>query len=269
MGLDHQDTEAKSKPALAFNDLKGHLLACQQGLRSFLLAVFVIYWIHGGDDGYGYPAYGRAAEWNISWMWPIILRNLIGYYSNAGGIDYIFQFSSLAPYFAPYKLYPEYPTLNQLKHDAFVGTGATLCGSALEILICHHMAIGNLSFDRNLMDNPLKSAFWAFFLAHIREPHFYLTHRIMHPWRTKYFPDLGRWMYVYIHSRHHKSFNTTAFSGTNMHPIEATLYYSSCCIALPFGCHPAMFLAILLEDGIAAWQGHGGYLFPGNGNHRH
>jgi sterol desaturase/sphingolipid hydroxylase (fatty acid hydroxylase superfamily) len=35
---------------------------------------------------------------------------------------------------------------------------------------------------------------------------------------------------VQVHSLHHKSYNPTAFSGTNMHPVESTLYYSAALI---------------------------------------
>lgn len=54
-----------------------------------------------------------------------------------------------------------------------------------------------------------------------------------------------------------------------MHPVEATIYYSACFLALPFGCHPAVFLGIILDAGIAAWLGHGGYVFPGTGDLYH
>ena len=131
------------------------------------------------------------------------------------------------------------------------------------------MAIGNFSYDRNLSDAPYKSAFWAIFLSHIREPHFWFTHRFMHPWRTKMIPDIGRFMYVHVHSTHHKSYNTTSFSGTSMHPVEATLYYTSCFLAIPFGCHPTIFLAILIDDAVGAWFGHGGFVFPGTGDYFH
>ena len=269
MGVEHKDTACKPEPAQPISNFAGHCAAAGNAVRAFALACFAIYVVHGGEDGYGYPAYGRAAEWDISWMWPILVRNLIGCYAICGWWDYMLLHSSLAPYFAPYKLFHEYPTFSQLRHDAFVATGATICGSALEMLVCHHMALGNLPYERNLLDNPLKSLFWALFLTHIREPHFYLVHRMMHPWRTKNFPDIGRWMYVQFHSTHHKSYNTTAFSGTNMHPVEATIYYSACVLALPFGCHPAIFLGIILDCGIAAWLGHAGFVFPGTGDYYH
>ena len=133
------------------------------------------------------------------------------------------------------------------------------------------MATGNFALDKNLSDSPYKNAFWALFLTHLREPHFYLVHRMMHPWRikSKYMPDIGRFMYVNFHSTHHKSYNTTAFSGTNMHPVEATIYYSSCFLAIPFGCHPAIPLGIIFDCAVAAWLGHGGFVFPGTGDYFH
>ena len=67
---------------------------------------------------------------------------------------------------------------------------------------------------------------WIFFGTHIREPHDYFRHRLFHPWRISWLPDYGRILYKYIHKLHHKSYNTTAFSGTSMHPIEVTIFYS-------------------------------------------
>merc|ERR1719362_2319688 len=131
------------------------------------------------------------------------------------------------------------------------------------------MALGNLPYERNLMDNPLKSLFWALFLTHIREPHFYLVHRMMHPWRTKNFPDIGRWMYVQFHSTHHKSYNTTAFSGTNMHPVEATIYYSAALIPVALGLHPVHALAVIIDCAMGAWLGHDGFQWPGSGDYFH
>merc|ERR1739845_229973 len=97
------------------------------------------------------------------------------------------------------------------------------------------------------------------------------THRVMHPWRfeSKWIPDIGRWMYYHFHSTHHKSYNTTAMSGTNMHPVEATMYYSAGFIAIPFGCHPIIPVAIIIDCGVGAWLGHGGFVFPGTGDYYH
>lgn len=91
----------------------------------------------------------------------------------------------------------------------------------------------------------------------------------MHPWKTDRFPDIGKFLYRHVHSLHHKSYNPTAFSGTNMHPVESTLYYSACLIAVPFRCHPAIVLACIVDCGVGAWLGHDGFVFPGNGDYFH
>ena len=36
-------------------------------------------------------------------------------------------------------------------------------------------------------------------------------------------PDVGKFLYRKVHSLHHKSYNPTAFSGTSMHVVEATV----------------------------------------------
>lgn len=238
-------------------------------MRSFTLAYVCIFYIHGGQDGYQYPAYGRAKTFEFEWMWPILARNLIGTFVFCMCWDYILYLSPLAPIFKPYKIVDEYPSMKQFKHDAIWTTIATVTGTAVEWLLCYAYVNGYLSFDYNLMDAPIKSTFWALFLTHIREPHFYTVHRLMHPWRNAYLPDIGKVLYKYVHALHHKSYNTTSMSGTSMHPVESTIYYSACVMALPFGCHPAIPLGIIIDCGIGAWLGHGGFVFPGTGNVYH
>merc|ERR1712008_673317 len=75
-------------------------------------------------------------------------------------------------------------------------------------------------------------------ITHWRIPHFYAIHRFMHPWKIKGFPDVGKFVYRHVHSLHHKSYNPTAFSGTSMHPVEATLYYSAGVLPALLGFHP-------------------------------
>ena len=137
------------------------------------------------------------------------------------------------------------------------------------MLLCHWYATGRIQYDESMTAFLPKFIFWLLFIPHVREPHFYCMHRVMHPWRTKHVPDIGRFLYKYVHSLHHKSYNTTAFSGTNMHPIEATAYYSCGFVAVLFRCHPAIPLAIMIDAGVGAWLGHGGFDFPGSGNYYH
>ena len=67
-------------------------------------------------------------------------------------------------------------------------------------------------------------------------------------------------MYLQVHSLHHKSYNPTAFSGTNMHPVEATLYYSAALIPVSLGLHPVHALAVIVDCAMGAWLGHDGFM---------
>jgi sterol desaturase/sphingolipid hydroxylase (fatty acid hydroxylase superfamily) len=137
-----------------------------------------------------------------------------------------------------------------MKHDAFWTTTATIAGSVIEMIICHNMAAGNWSFDKTLAASPYKSAFWILFHCHIQETHFYSVHRFMHPWRVSWLPDVGKFLYRNVHSLHHKSYNITAFSGTSMHPVESTIYYTACMCSIPFGVHPIIPLAMIFDCGL-------------------
>jgi sterol desaturase/sphingolipid hydroxylase (fatty acid hydroxylase superfamily) len=121
---------------------------------------------------------------------------------------------------------------------------------------------------------------WILFVTHWRVPHFYLMHRLMHPWKTEaigeggggglsLIPDVGKLLYKYVHSLHHKSHNPTAFSGTSMHPIESLLYYSAAGIAVYGGRHCTIVLACAVDCAVGAWLGHDGFHFPGSGDDFH
>ena len=73
-------------------------------------------------------------------------------------------------------------------------------------------------------------------------------------------PDVGKFLYRKVHSLHHKSYNPTAFSGTSMHVVEATLYYSAGMVpVLVAGLHPVVALAWIIDCAVGAWLGHDGF----------
>jgi hypothetical protein len=76
-------------------------------------------------------------------------------------------------------------------------------------------------------------------------------------------------LYRHVHSLHHKSYNPTAFSGTSMHPVESTLYYSASLMVVPFGVHPAIVLGCIIDCAVGAWLGHDGFQWPGSGDYFH
>merc|ERR1712087_1045074 len=132
--------------------------------------------------------------------------------------------------------------------------------------MCFWMATGVLKYETDISAKPAKYIFWGLFLVHIRLVHFYCIHRVMHPWRIEGVKDFGKLLYKHVHSLHHKSYNCTSFSGTSMHPVESTAYYSALALAWPFSCNPIVPLAILIDCAVGAWLGHTGFAFPGTGD---
>mmetsp|Transcript_18737 Transcript_18737/g.41671 ORF Transcript_18737/g.41671 Transcript_18737/m.41671 type:complete len:264 (-) Transcript_18737:2367-3158(-) len=205
----------------------------------------------------------------LSWMWPIVCRNVLSTICICGFWDWFLYFSPWSGKLAPYKFNPRYPTSRQILHDAVVTVQASVCGSVVEILICHLYAAGYVPSIVAISDSPVVTCLWAVTITHWRIPHFWLIHRAMHPWKTDTVPDVGRFLYRHVHSLHHKSHNPTAFSGTNMHPVEASAYYSAALICLPFGVHPAVPLGCIIDCAVGAWLGHDGFQWPGSGDYFH
>lgn len=205
-----------------------------------------------------------------SWMIPIVLRNIFSTWIICGFWDWILYFSPLKEALKPFKMNPKYPTTDQIFHDAFWTTSATITGSAVEILCCYAYCNNFFPpFEEDLTKHLFGNTAWVLLITHWRVIHFYAIHRLMHPWKTDKVPDIGKYLYRFVHSLHHKSYNPTAFSGTSMHPVESTLYYSAALMAVPFGCHPAIVFACIVDCGVGAWLGHDGFQFPGTGDYFH
>ena len=80
---------------------------------------------------------------------------------------------------------PVYPSMKQLRHDALHSTIASACGTAVEVFLCHGWANGYLVIRHKAMsESPLLYASMAILVTHLRIPHFYAIHRVMHPWRV-------------------------------------------------------------------------------------
>lgn len=262
--------EAVSKPVATPDlDITGHLTSCIAASRSFLMAWMCIYFLYPDQEN-PYPAFGPARngyEW--SWMLPIITRDLLGTWLICGLWDWFLYFSPLKEKLHKYKINPKYPSNYQIFHDALVTTMASLTGAAIEIWLCHMWASGRFSMQKDFWETPVVNILWALTITHWRIPHFWAIHRGMHPWKTDTIPDVGKFLYKHVHALHHKSYNPTAFSGTNMHPVESTLYYSACLIAVYFGCHPTIVLGCIIDCAVGAWLGHDGFQWPGSGDYFH
>ena len=158
---------------------------------------------------------------------------------------------------------------------------ASFTGACVEIGLCHAWATGMINYEADFHGNFLNNFILGSLVTFWRIPHFHIMHRGMHPWRTTSIPgtglliqkvgefkvrsdslplnhktpvqlsvidlwnqvkDVGKFLYRHVHALHHKSYNPTAFSGTNMHPVESTLYYTAAFIPCLWGGHPILGL---------------------------
>jgi len=246
------------------------LTAIAAGFRNYALALFCIYYLFPNG---AYPGLtDEAKDYNLKWMLPILFRNLAGTAIICGFWDWFLYFSPLKKKLHKYKMTVAYPSFHQIKHDAFVTMTASCCAAGIEIFMCHAWAnnVWWLRFSRDMDPLSAKSILIGSSVTFWRIAHFHVLHRSMHPWRTNMIPDVGKFLYRHVHALHHKSYNPTAFSGTNMHPVEATGYYSAAFIpALWANCHPVFALTGIIDCAIGAWLGHDGFQWPGSGDYFH
>eukprot|EP01083_Nonionella_stella_P282214 960396_1 len=248
-------------------DLSGHLTSICAATRSWFLAYLCIYVLY---SDYNYPGFGSGKTLEWSWMKPIIIRDILATIIIAGFWDYILYFSPFKQKLNKFKFNKVYPSNYQIAHDIFWTLTASLCGAGIEIFLCYMWSNGYFKYRaKSLMDDPIYNFFWIITITHWRIPHFHLIHRMMHPWKFKYGPDVGKFLYKWVHSLHHKSYNPTAFSGTNMHPVESTLYYSAALVCIPIGCHPTIAVGCIIDCAVGAWLGHDGFQWPGSGDFFH
>jgi len=261
---DDKPSNPSTKPFMGLIDVATATIA---GFRNFVLAYACIYMLY--DDENPYPAFGPAKELKLSWMMPIIIRDLIATAVICGFWDWFLYFSPAKEKLHKYKINHIYPSMHQIKHDAAVTMFASFTGACVEIGLCHAWATGMINYDADFRGNFLNNFILGSLVTFWRIPHFHIMHRGMHPWRTTSIPDVGKFLYRNVHALHHKSYNPTAFSGTNMHPVESTLYYTAALIPCLWGGHPILALTAIIDCAIGAWLGHDGFQWPGSGDYFH
>ena len=252
-----------------FVSVMSHLVTMVAACRSFLLAYIAIHFLSfSGEAGPNpYPAFRSNLQPRIEWFLPILIRNVAAAWIICGLWDGLLHFSPLSKRVAKYKMHSAIQSSQQILHDAVHTTSATICGTLIEAALCMGYSHGYFSYQTR--PNMVVTVIAALLVSHWRVPHFYVIHRLMHPWRTKFVPDIGRFLYKHVHSLHHKSYNPTAFSGTSMHPVEALLYYSAAFLPVFFGVHPVVPLTCVVDCAVGAWLGHDGFHSPGHGDYFH
>jgi Delta7-sterol 5-desaturase len=262
--IDHGEEGREMPDVMPYLDISGHMMVMSGSIRAWIMAYLVVYWITPGE----YPAFVSGITLELDWIAPIFIRNVVGTLTICGFWDFILLYSPIRKKLEPFKMNPKYPSSNQLIHDAIYTTMASCIASAIEVWYCYYIASTG---DTHLSLYTWSTLFWMLLNTHLRLPHFYVTHRMMHPWRLKedswmglgrYIPDMGQWLYKHVHSIHHKSHNPSTFSGTSMHPVEAFIYYSACFLPILFKMHPTIVLACIIDCGVGAFLGHDGFQLP-------
>lgn len=232
-----------------------------------------------------------AASLDREWVLSIFLRDMLLTWVIAGGWEFCVysQWSPFSARLRGHKLNPDlpaasskrWPFTNPHAHDAFWSTVSTLIWSAMEVATAHAWAVGRVALPPggaapgDVWWTGAATLAWLATMPYWRLAHFFWLHRSMHKWfpgrapGTGWCPDVGEWLYTWVHSLHHKSKNPTCWSGVSMHPVESSTYYTAmwlpivvaAALGLP-GVHPIVMLCEC--GGGGGWGGHvwGGTLVP-------
>ena len=124
---------------------------------------------------------------------------------------------------------------------------------------------GTVSIARNIIS--------VLFITYWRQVHFYAVHRFMHPWWRASAGlmdgDVGAFLYRWVHSWHHRSYNPGPWAGLAMHPVEHLFYYSCCLLPLLMPLQPMHFLYAKFHADVSPLGGHDGHGPPGGNSDYH
>ena len=110
-------------------------------------------------------------------------------------------------------------------------------------------ANGYVLFPVEWFESPIYIIILFLMIPHIRQHHFYFTHRLTH-WKP---------LYDCAHYLHHKNTNTGPWSGLSMHPIEHLIYLSGIIIHWIIPSHPIHASFHIMHACVAPTWGHCGY----------
>jgi len=216
---------------------------------------------------------GAARELHFTWIWPIVVRDLVASYTICFLWEYVLYQSVLRNKLKKYKMNPVYPSTAQLRHDQYYTFFCVLCASAVEVLTVHLYATGRFGEAATAAffgTAAISNLVWVLCTTYWRLTHFWFVHRMMHPWKTTMIPDIGKLLYKHVHSLHHKSYNPSTWAGLSMHPVEGIVYFSAAMIPAILGAaHPYCFLLCKLCLAIDSWVAHDGFGPPSAGVYFH
>ena len=187
---------------------------------------------------WAYAALGNLAQYatlTLPLVLHVVLRDQLVTWATAEGWYWVVTDSPMARKLQPVKYNPAQPKPAQVNFERFWSTVSTLISSALELALLWawaNVAAGTLPawvpagvaawvprpawegwFPGGALWTHAPTVAWLVAMPYVRISHFWAVHRLMHPWRTTTVPDVGKFLYKWVHSLHHKSKNPTPWSG--------------------------------------------------------
>ena len=222
----------------------------------------------------------------LYWLGIILLRDLFLVFIFYQGWTYVLFSSKYASKMTKLRFNGKEPEISQHYHDRYYSLQGSVISSLFEfIVIIFYQKYPYLYqyFNINSILSPIMYVFWLLFVIYWRDFHFYWIHRFMHEWPSflefkfiisnkksgKF--NVGKWVYNFSHSLHHKSYNPIPWSGLSMHWFEHILYFT--CIWFPLcifikqsGLH---ILFNKYHALLSPLPGHDGFNTPGGGSYFH
>eukprot|EP00039_Didymoeca_costata_P029310 m.24073 g.24073 ORF g.24073 m.24073 type:complete len:306 (-) comp7575_c0_seq1:257-1174(-) len=158
------------------------------------------------------------------------------------------------------KLNPDYPPVEAHARDKRWTLLGCLIAGCFEVYAVLRWSSGSVPYYESIVAHPLRSVLLWLFAAVWSDVHFYLAHRVLHPWRIYIFGiDPGRYLYKYVHSLHHVATNPGPWSGLAMHPVEHLVYFSRSLWTMWCLSHPVIFMFSNIRATIGPAPGHHGF----------
>lgn len=162
------------------------------------------------------------------------------------------------------KVNPKFAPHEQHVRDRRWTLVGTVVASIFEICAVHLWSTGHAQFYTSMVSVRafVRTALLWLVTAFISDLHFWIVHRLMHPWGVR-LPfldvDIGEVVYNNVHYFHHVSNNPGPWAGLAMHPVEHVLYFSRSLWLLCVSVHPVIFLFSNLRATIGPAPGHHGF----------
>jgi sterol desaturase/sphingolipid hydroxylase (fatty acid hydroxylase superfamily) len=201
------------------------------------------------------PEMARMAEFRVSWMAEIYVRNLVLYVLWAGALHvrlYRFRSQGAEYKFSPKWIQGDNPAFlwgSQLRDNVFwsMASGCAVW-TAYEVVLMWGYANGFIT-TVDWGAEPVYFALMLFAVPVWRGIHFYWSHRLTH-WKP---------LYRTVHYLHHKNVNIGPWSGMAMHPAEHVIYLSLGLLYWIVPSHPLMMIFALQHAAFGAATGHIGF----------